>query len=302
VLGDDELRASIVALGFTPADADPDALVVDLRDAAAVRRAAAIGGVPRIFVGSDAERPIVAALGLEGAFVASIEPARIGPALMGVLPVRTRAATRLVVITSARGGVGRTLLATNLARRLAARRPLWLIDATGSGAAAWWLVADPRPWSSLESLAAEISLEHLTLAAHESAPGLRVVGGPGAAPTCALLLAAVRTALEADELVIVDAPSAFDPLTSALASLAQRTLFLSYEDPLSRATLPPDTDELWLIASQSARPTVGERRAFRAMPRDDGAVASSLASRASVRGALGRAYDDLAEILHIDAT
>ena len=302
VLGDDALRASIVALGFEPCEANADALVVDLRDAAAVRRAAAIAGVPRIFVGGESERPLVAALGLEASFVAGTEPARIGPALMQVLPARTRAATRLVVVTSARGGVGRTLLAANVARRLAERRPVWLVDATGSGAVAWWLAADPRPWPSLESLADEMSLEHLRLAAHESERGPRVVGGAGAAPTRGLLGAVVRVALGSDDLVIVDAPTAFDALTSAASELAQRTLFLSYDDPISHAALPAESEGVWLIASQCARPQLGARAAFRAMPRDDGAIAAALAARGPVGGALGRAYDDLAEILDIDAT
>src|SRR5439155_800336 len=159
VLGDEALRASVVALGFEPSDTSPEALVVDLRDAAAVRRAAAMTGVPRVFVGSDAERPLVAALGLDASFVAGIEPARLGPALVRILPTRARAATRMMVVTGARGGVGRTLLATNVARRIAKQRRVWLLDATGSGAAAWWLSADPRSWPSLEALVHEMSVE-----------------------------------------------------------------------------------------------------------------------------------------------
>src|SRR5205823_5593751 len=85
-----------------------------VRDAAPVRRAAAMTGVPRVFVGGDVERPLVAALGLDASFVAGIEPARLGPALVRILPTRTRAATRMMVVTGARGGVGRTLLATNV--------------------------------------------------------------------------------------------------------------------------------------------------------------------------------------------
>jgi hypothetical protein len=278
VLGDDTLRESIVTLGFEPCDANADALVVDLRDAAAVRRAAAIVGVPRIFVGGDSERPLVAALGLEASFVVGTEPARIGPALMQVLPARSRAATRLVVVTSARGGVGRTLLATNLVRRLVQHRRVWLVDATGSGAAAWWLAADPRPWPSLESLVDEMSIDHLRLSAHETEGGVRVVGGAGAAPTRPLLDAVVRVALASEDVVIVDAPTAFDALTSAASALAQRTLFLSYDDPISHAALPPESDDVWLIASQCARPQLGARSAFRAMPRDDGAIAAALAA------------------------
>ena len=302
VLGDDTLRASVIALGFEPCDNEPDAIVVDLRDAAAVRRAAALAGVPRVFVGSDAERPLVAALGLEGSFVAGIEPARIGPALMRVLPAPKRAATRMVVVTGSRGGVGRTLLATNLARRIAPHRPLWLIDATGSGAAAWWLGADPRSWPSLEALASEMSVEQLSLAAHETVAGVRCVGGGGAAPSRDVLVAAARVALASDELVLVDAPVAFDGLTPTLVALAQRTLFLAYDDPISIAAVPSEADDVWVVASQSARPRLGDRRAFRALPRDEPAVAAALSARGPVGGALGRAYDDIAQLLLIDAS
>jgi hypothetical protein len=302
VLGDEMLRASIIALGFEPCDTEPDALVVDLRDAGAVRRAAALSGVPRLFVGGDAERPLVAALGLEGSFVAGIEAARIGPALMRILPAPRRAATRMVVVTGSRGGVGRTLLATNVARRIATHRPLWLIDATGSGAAAWWVGADPRSWSSLEALAGEMSLEQLGLAAHQTVEGVRCVGGGGASPSRDLLLAAVRVALASDELVMVDAPVAFDALTSSLVALAERTLFLAYDDPISLAAVPSEADDVWVIASQCARPRLGDRSAFRALPRDEPAVAAALAARAAVGGALGRAYDDLAQLLLIDAS
>jgi hypothetical protein len=208
----------------------------------------------------------------------------------------------MIVVTGARGGVGRTLLATNLARRIAKQRRLWLVDATGSGAAAWWLGADPRPWASLEALVDEMSLEQLTLAADEPAAGVRCVGGAGAAPATALLLATVRIAIASDELVLVDAPISFDALTASLVPLAQRTLFLAYDEPISRATLPGESDDVWLIASQCARPRIGDRSAFRALPRDESAVAAALSDRNAIRGALGRAYDDLAELLVVDAS
>ena len=302
VLGDEALHAAVLALGFEPCDTSPEALVVDLRDAAAVRRAAAMTGVPRVFVGGDVERPLVAALGLDASFVAGIEPARLGPALVRILPTRTRAATRMIVVTGARGGVGRTLLATNVARRIAKQRRVWLLDATGSGAAAWWLGADPRSWPSLEALADEMSVEQLALAADEPVAGVRCVGGVGLAPTRALLLAVVRVALASDDLVLVDAPIAFDALTASLAQLAQRTLFLAYDEPMSAAALPSESDDVWLIGSQCARSRVGERNVFRALPRDEPAVAAAISGRAAVRGALGRAYDDLSELLLIDTS
>lgn len=64
---------------------------------------------------------------------------------------------------------------------------------------------------------------------------------------------------------------------------------------------PPTADE-WLIASQLKAPSLDGRRAFRAIPRDESAVASAVGSRSAAKGSLGRAYDELAELLVIDAT
>src|SRR5439155_1275808 len=113
------------------------------------------------------------------------------------------------------------------------------------------------------------SVEQLALAADEPVAGVRCVGGVGLAPTRALLLAVVRVALASDDLVLVDAPIAFDALTASLAQLAQRTLFLAYDEPMSAAALPSESDDVWLIGSQCARSRVGERNVFRALPRDE---------------------------------
>ena len=199
--------------------------------------------------------------------------------------------------------MGRSLLAANLARRLASRIGVAAIDATGTGALGWWLQCAPRPWTELEGLTDELTAEHLAVVATESA-GVRVIGGAPVAPTRALAESAVRAAASLAELVIVDAPVLADERGRALAALADRVLVLSYDDALSLATL--DASEIpggaWLIASQSRTARVGERAAFRALPRDEAAVGAALSGRRAAGGALGRAYDELAELIALDAS
>ena len=306
ICGGDDLRAAAAMLGLDPCDAGrPDLVLVDLRDSAACAVAAAIeSGIPRVVVAGESERALAAALGYDASSIAaSCEPAALGPLVVAALPRTPRRATRLVVVTGARGGVGRSLLVANLARRLASRLTVAAVDATGTGALGWWLECAPRTWAELEGLTDELTAEHLAVVATESA-GLRVIGGAPVAPTRALAESTVRAAASLAELVLVDAPVTADDRGRALASLADRVLLLSYDDPLSLVTL--DASEIpsgaWLIASQSRIPLIGDHAAFRALPRDEAAVGSALSGRRAVGGALGRAYDELADLIALDAS
>lgn len=306
ICGGDDLRAAAAALGLDPCDAGrPDLVLVDLRDATACVAAASIeSGIPRVAVAGDPERALAAALGYDASSIAATcEPAALGPLVVAALPRMPRRATRRVVVTAARGGVGRSLLVANLARRLATRLTVAAIDATGTGALGWWLGCAPRPWTELEGLTDELTGEHLAVVATESA-GLHVIGGAPVAPTRALAESTVRAAASLAELVLVDAPVLADDRGRALATVADRVLLLSYDDALSIATL--DASEVpsgsWLVASQSRGARFGEHTAFRALPRDETAVAAALSGRRAVGGALGRAYDELAELIALDAS
>jgi Mrp family chromosome partitioning ATPase len=260
--------------------------------------------VPRVAVAGQRERALAEALGYDIARVAATcEPAALGPLVVAALPRTPRRATRLVVITALRGGAGCSLLAANLARRLAPRISVVAVDATGTGALGWWLGCTPRTWTELEGLTDELTAEHLAVVATESA-GLRVIGGAPVAPSRALAESTVRAAAALADLVIVDAPALADDRARALAILADRVMVLSYEDPLSLATL--DASEIpsgaWLMASQSRAAKIGERGAFRALPRDEPAVGAVLTGRGAVGGALGRAYDELADLIALDAS
>ncbi|HKW77767.1 MAG TPA: hypothetical protein VJQ09_01635 [Candidatus Limnocylindria bacterium] len=305
VFGGEDLARSVRALGFEPAD-DGDVAVVDLRDDEAVRRAASLPpNVSRVIVAGEHHREFVAAIGIDPARVISDwDPSILGPIVAGLLPKPRRTPTRVVLVTGVRGGVGRTLLATNLAWRISRRRSVCLIDATGTGVAAWWLGASARPWSSFEGLTQEMSPDHLSVAAESAAEHLRVLGGASAPPSVPLLETTVRAATGLDDTVIVDAPLIFDPLTTAIRATADRSLVLCYDDPASQAALAAaavGTGD-WLIASQVRSARVGQQRAFSCLPRDEGAIAAAIDARREVTGPLGRAYDDLADLLVIDAT
>lgn len=306
ICGGDDLRAAAATLGLDPCDAGrPDLVLVDLRDAVACVAAAGIeSGIPRIAVGGESERALATALGFDASSIAATcEPAALGPLVVAALPRTPRRSTRVVVATAARGGVGRSLLVANLARRLADRVTVAAVDATGTGALGWWLQCAPRAWTELEGLTDELTGEHLAVVATESA-GLRVIGGAPVVPTRALAESTVRAASSLAQLVLVDAPVLADDRGRALAGLADRVLVLSYDDPLSLATL--DASEVpssaWLLASQSRTARMGQHVAFRALPRDEAAVGSALSGRRAVGGALGRAYDELAELLALDAS
>lgn len=306
ICGGDDLRAAAATLGLEPCDAGrPELVLVDLRDASACAAAAAHeSSIPRVAVAGEAERSLAAALGYDASSIAATcEPAALGPLVVAALPRTPRRATRVVVITATRGGVGRSLLAANLARRLAPRLGVAAVDATGTGALGWWLGCAPRTWAELEGLTDELTAEHLAVVATESA-GLRVIGGAPIAPTRALAESAVRAAASLAELVLVDAPTLADERGRALAALADRVLVLSYDDPVSLATL--DASEVpsgaWLMASQARTARIGKRVAFRALPRDEAAVGAALSGRHAAGGALGRAYDELSELIALDAS
>lgn len=306
VCGGDELRATATMLGLEPCDAGrPDLILVDLRDPSACAAAAALDAtVPRVAVASEAERTLAAALGVDASCIApSCEAAALGPLVVAALPRTPRRATRVILVSAVRGGVGRTLLVANLAQRLASRLPVAVMDATGTGALGWWLRCAPRTWTELEGLADELTAEHLAVVAAQGA-GVHVIGGAPVAPTRTLGEATVRAATSLAELVLIDAPVLADERSRAFAALAQRVLVLSYDDPLSLAALDASDllEDTWLIASQARAARVGERAAFRALPRDEAAVSAALSARRTVGGALGRAYDELAEIIALDAS
>jgi hypothetical protein len=306
-LGGDDVRAAVGVIGFEVAEIDRAQIaIVDARDRAELARASLLpAAMPRVTLVAPEDRAFFTALGIDGArLVTSADPTILGPALVALVPKSTRGATKVLFITGSRGGVGRTLLAANLARRIGKTLRVSAIDATGSGALAWWLHASPKPWPELEAIADELTADQLALVADTDRGGTRVVGGAQVAPTKRSLAAVLRVASAISDLVIVDAPVACDPLARPPTSVADRRLILAYDDPWSALVLDAAVadDRDWLLISQSKASVVAGRRVFRSLPRDEASVSSAISSRSSVGGALGRAYDELAELIAIDAT
>lgn len=300
VCGGADLRAACDTLGLDPDAAGPRLVLVDLRTAPAAAQAATFpADIPRIVVATDDQAAMLAALGGGILLARSADAAEIGPLVARALPHTVPERTRVVTITAARGGTGRTLCTTNLARRLAGDRAVVTIDATGTGALGWWLRAEARPWSELETLAGELRAEHIELVATTVAPRLSIVGGPPDAPSADVLSRTIVAARELAHLVLVDAPLLADERTRTAMSRSDRTLVLSYADAASQGVLASAdlSASAWVIASQDRTAD-----AFRALPRDEPAVAEALVGRGRIGGALGRAYDDLAELLAIDAS
>jgi hypothetical protein len=305
--GGAELAWAADVLGLIAVEATrADLAVIDLRDAEALSRAMTLAPeLPRVVVLSEEQVAFAGALGIPSRSVGrSCEPAVLGPLIAATLPPAKRGSTRSIVITSARGGSGRSLLVSNLARRLAPFRSTLCLDLMADGTLSWWLGAKAASWSDLEGLADELTAEHLGVVATEAGPGLRVVGGPPYAPTVRLAQSAFRAALELAELVLVDAPILSDERTRQLIAAADRVIVVSYDDPISTAALAAADvpDGAWLIASQSTASSLCGRDVFRALPRAEGTVAAATSRPSALGGPLGKAYDEIAEIIAIDVT
>ena len=281
-------------------EARPQLVLVDLRDPdAAVAAAAYPATLPRVAVVTAEQRDLLAATGATVPTAVSTDPAVLGPLIAAVAPRSSRGATRVIVVTSGRGGVGRTLLVANLARRLAATRSVLAVDLTGSGALAWWLGVSARPWLDIAPLTDELRAEHVGLLAVEAASRLSVIGGPSEAPTPALASVSLVAARDLVDIVLVDAPPLADPVARAAVAVADRVLVPTYDDAASRAILDAAAvpEAAWRIGAQGP-----VEHAFRVLPRDERSIADAMANRERSRGALGAAYDELTELLAIDAS
>ena len=305
--GGAELASAAEVLGLIAVEAArADIALVDLRDAVSLSRAATLAPeLPRVVVLGDEQIALASALGVPNRSVArSCEPAVLGPLIASTLPPARRGSTRSILVTSARGGAGRSLLVANLARRLALLRSTLCLDLSADGTLGWWLGAATGSWSDLEALTDELTAEHLGVVATEAAPGLRLVGGPPYGPTVRLAQSAFRAALELSELVLVDGPTLADERARRLVPSVDRVIVMSYDDPISIAALASADvpEKAWLIASQSTATSLTGRDVFRALPRAEGTISAATSRPAALGGPLGKAYDELAEIIAIDAT
>jgi hypothetical protein len=104
-------------------------------------------------------------------------------------------------------------------------------------------------------------------------------------------------------MVLIDAPPLADERTTLLAGAVDRVLVTTYDDPVSVAAMSAADvpAEAWIIVSQSAATAIAGRDVFRALPRAADAIAAAAIRSAAIGGPLGRAYDELADLLAIDA-
>ncbi len=293
---------AVEILGLEPVEDGPDLVLVDVDDDAAVARAAEVpADVPRIAVVGPERDAIIRAVGSAVPVALSSHPAAVGPLVARVAPGRARRVTRVVVVTAIAGGLGRTLLTVNLASRIGARSSVLVLDATGTGAAAWWLGLAPGSWSDLEGLVEELTADHIAVVASEK-ERIRLIGASGSMPTAGLLSATARAGEGGTDLVLIDAPGTADERTRALIEIADRVVVLAPDGGLPTSALDslPIDDRFWLIASRSRVDRVGGHPVLRALPDDPGSVRAALRGPSAMSGALGRAYDDLAELLSLD--
>lgn len=298
----DVFASAVEVLGLEVAADRPDLVLVDLDDDGALERAADIAPeIPRIVVVGPERDLIVRAIGSRVPVARSADPAVVGPVIASLGPERRRSATRVYVVTGVAGGSGRTILVANLAARLAARVSVVALDATGTGALAWWLGLAPSTWSDLEGLVGELTREHLAVIAAER-DRLRLIGGAGAMPSVALLSAATRASEGLADVALIDAPSLLDERTRVLVEVADRIVVLAADAAVGSAAL--DTvaadDRTWLIASRTHAQRIGDHAVLRALPDDAAAVRAAARGPSLAAGALGRAYDELADLIALD--
>lgn len=172
----------------------------------------------------------------------------------------------VIGIFSPKGGVGKTLLATNLAVAigLGHRRKTILIDLNkGNGTADLLLDLDPdRSWSDLIPVIDELTLKHINFSVTEYRPGLDLLASP---PEMALTefftmgyLSLLLDTLRSEyDLVILDTSSGNDIMASGSLALSDFRLFLLTPDipslrSISRllATKPEREKKTGLIINQ----------------------------------------------------
>lgn len=151
----------------------------------------------------------------------------------------------VIGIFSPKGGVGKTLLATNLAVAigLGHRRKTILIDLNnGSGTADLLLDIDPdRSWLDLIPVMDELSREHISLAITEYRPGLDILASPSEMLmteffTKDYLSILIDTIRNEYDLVVLDTPTGNDiAVAGSLGLVDIRLLVLTPDIPALRS-------------------------------------------------------------------
>ena len=151
----------------------------------------------------------------------------------------------VIGIFSAKSGVGKTLLATNLAVAFGVghRKKTAILDLNeGAGSADLLLDLEPdRSWADLLPVIEELNTQHLSLAATEFRPGIDLLASPPeinwkgtlSKKNLSLLLDALR---EAYEIIVIDFPTSGALTGGALSLVDIRLVALTPDGPALRAT------------------------------------------------------------------
>ncbi|MGD2162036.1 MAG: AAA family ATPase [Anaerolineales bacterium] len=142
----------------------------------------------------------------------------------------------LITSIGSKGGVGTSLVATNIASAMAHSGPALLVDLhSGTGVDDLLLGVSPdKSWAELLPVLDELQLKHIELATSVHASGLKLLYGPDR----------WRRVVQPDELkrliqaltnffdfVIVDLPTGLTPLNRSMLSISDVTLLITTADP-----------------------------------------------------------------------
>lgn len=306
ILGGADLEAVARSLDLVPQGDGASLALIDADDEDAVAAAAALApDLPRVFVASATRASLLRAAAATHVVERPLTAARLGPAIFSIERSR-EPPPRVVLFLAATGATGRTSLVANLALRIAPRTPVIALDATGTGSLAWRLGTTVAPWSDLAAVGDELGEAHLRLAAAER-DGALLLGGLGV-PSEALLLRVLEIARGMGAALVDAPPHWFAP---ELRAIADRVYLCANPDPASAAATSSAFATALasggqLVVSQARERDVqrlaalfGARPSF-VLPPDEPACRDALARRGRTAGALGRAYDSLAEILLAD--
>lgn len=142
---------------------------------------------------------------------------------------------RIVAVFSAKGGVGCTTLAVNLAALAVGRGPTLVVDADlPFGDVSVVLGVEPRNGLA-DMVGADLDADRLNSALATHSSGLRVLPGPpdpaqAEVITAASISLALEVAKSVADLVIVDTSCAFDDVTLAILEMADDILLVSTPD------------------------------------------------------------------------
>jgi pilus assembly protein CpaE len=152
----------------------------------------------------------------------------------------------VIGIFSAKGGVGKTLLATNLTAAFAVghrTRPALIDLNPGTGTADLLLDLEPeRSWADLRDVISELTPQHLQLAVTSYRPGVDLLASPpqvewNPIPTKNELASLLEAFRKEYDLIVVDVPSGATELVRAALELVDLQLILLTPDaPALRAT------------------------------------------------------------------